>query len=297
MAGLQRGQDALGAGQVVEGGECLGIGDGHVLRPAGVLEPGMLRTDTGIVQPGGNGVGFDDLPVGVLHQVGPVAMQHAGLAVAQRCGMPAGFQAVAAGLDAIHGHAGIVEERIEQADGIGSPADTGNQCIRQPPGHLQCLLARLAADDGLEVAHHGGIGMRPGNGADNVERVIDVGDPVAQCLVKRVLEGLRARLDRHDLRAHQLHAVDVDGLALDVLGAHVDHAVHAEPGRDGGRGNAVLPCPGLGDNAPFAHALCQQRLADGVVDLVGTGMIQVLALEVDARTADLVAPALRVVQR
>ena len=56
------------------------------------------------------------------------------------------------------------------------------------------LLARLAADDRLEVAHHHRIGMRPGDGADAVERRPDVGHPVAQRLVHGVLERLGAGL-------------------------------------------------------------------------------------------------------
>ncbi len=37
----------------------------------------------------------------------------------------------------------------------------------------------------------------------------------------------------------------------------------------------------LGDDALLAHAQGQQTLADGVVDLVGAGVQQVFALEVD----------------
>ncbi len=44
----------------------------------------------------------------------------------------------------------------------------------------------------------------------------------------------------------------------------------------------MLAGPGLGDDAGLAHALGQQPLAEGVVDLVGAGVGQVLPLEVDA---------------
>ena len=37
----------------------------------------------------------------------------------------------------------------------------------------------------------------------------------------------------------------------------------------------------LGDHPLLAHAHRQQRLAHGVVDLVGTGMVQVLALQIN----------------
>ena len=47
----------------------------------------------------------------------------------------------------------------------------------------------------------------------------------------------------------------------------------------------MLARAGLGDDARLAHALGEQRLAEHVVDLVGAGVAEVLALEVDARAA------------
>jgi hypothetical protein len=120
---------------------------------------------------------------------------------------------------------------------------------------------------------------------------------VTHRLVERVLQGLGAGLHRHHRRAQQLHAVDVLRLALDVLAAHVDHALQPEAGADGGGGDAVLAGAGLGDDARLAHALGQQGLADDVVDLVRAGVVQVFALEVDLRAAGDLGPALGVVDR
>jgi hypothetical protein len=41
----------------------------------------------------------------------------------------------------------------------------------------------------------------------------------------------------------------------------------------------VLPRPGLRDDPPLVHAAREQCLPDGVVDLVGAGVVQILALE------------------
>jgi hypothetical protein len=59
----------------------------------------------------------------------------------------------------------------------------------------------------------------------------------------------------------------------------------------------VLAGTGLGDHALLAHALGEQRLADGVVHLVRAGVVEVFALEVDLRTAQLFRPALGMVDR
>ena len=95
-----------------------------------------------------------------------------------------------------------------------------------------------------------------------------------------------------DLGAEEVHAGDVERLAPGVDGAHVDGAVEVELRRRGGAGDAVLAGAGLGDHARLAHPLGEQRLAEDVADLVGAGVVEVLALEQDAG-ADLLARAAR----
>ena len=111
---------------------------------------------------------------------------------------------------------------------------------------------------------------------------LDVRDPVADRLARRLLQRPRAELDRAHLGAEQAHALDVGLLALHVLGAHVDDALHAEARADGRSGDAVLAGAGLGHDALLLEPPRDQRLPDGVVDLVRAGVAEILALEVDA---------------
>ena len=57
------------------------------------------------------------------------------------------------------------------------------------------------------------------------------------------------------------------------------------------------PGAGFGDHALLAKTRCEQRLADAVVDLVRAGVVAVLALQVDLRAAQHLAPAPRVIDR
>ena len=66
---LDGGDDALHAGQVLEGVHGLVVGDGHVFRPPGVVQPGVLRADAGVVQPRRDGIHWRDLAVFVLAEV------------------------------------------------------------------------------------------------------------------------------------------------------------------------------------------------------------------------------------
>jgi len=127
--------------------------------------------------------------------------------------------------------------------------------------------------------------------------VFDGRHPVTHGGVGGVFQGLRARVHGGDLGAQELHAEDVEVLSADVLVAHVNLAVEAEKcGCDGGR-DAVLTRPGLRDEAALSHPLRQEPLAEGVVDLVCTGVVQVLALEVNLRPAQLLGQPLREIER
>ena len=59
----------------------------------------------------------------------------------------------------------------------------------------------------------------------------------------------------------------------------------------------MLAGAGLGDDAGLAHALGQHRLTDRVVDLVGAGVVEVFAFEVNLGTALLEAGSGCVVDR
>ena len=85
-----------------------------------------------------------------------------------------------------------------------------------------------------------------------------------------------------DLGAEGAHPEDVRLLAPDVLGAHEDDAGQVEQRAGRGGRDAVLAGSGLGDDPLLAEPAGQQRLAEGVVDLVRAGVGQVLALEIEA---------------
>ena len=107
----------------------------HVLDPARCsLQPGMLRADARIVEPGRDRMGFLDLAVAVLQQIGAVAVQHAGRpAVSEAaCSMPC--RALAGGLDADHR-----THRRRGTDGTGPWRWSRRRCRRPacPAGGLR----------------------------------------------------------------------------------------------------------------------------------------------------------------
>jgi hypothetical protein len=57
------------------------------------------------------------------------------------------------------------------------------------------------------------------------------------------------------------------------------YTAQGEAGRRGGGGHAVLAGSGLGDHAFFSHAHGKQDLSNRVINLMGAGVRQVLALE------------------
>jgi len=125
-------------------------------------------------------------------------------------GVFAEFTTAAARFDADHLYVGIAEEIVKEADGIRTAANAGEKMRGQAFFGGEDLLAGFAADHGLKIADHRGIGMRAENGAEKIVRGAHVGDPVAHGLVDGVLERAAAGIDADDLRAEHAHARDVE---------------------------------------------------------------------------------------
>ena len=133
--------------------------------------------------------------------------------------------------------------------------------------------------------------MRTRRGAYDVERVVAVGDPVAQGLVHRVLQRRASLGDGVHRRAEHAHASDVRRLAVHVYRAHVYLAGHSEERGDCRGRDAVHSRARLRDESALAHALREQGLSDGVVHLVRAGVVEVLSLQDYRRAAELFGEA------
>ena len=135
---------------------------------------------------------LEGLAVVVLHEVAEGAVQHARRAGREPCGVPAGLDALSPGLDADQPDVGVVDEPVEDAHRVGPASDAGDHGVGQAAGEVEDLAARLDADHPVEVADHLGERVRPGDRAEDVVGVADVGDPVTQGVVDGVLEGRAA---------------------------------------------------------------------------------------------------------
>ena len=95
----------------------------------------MFRSHAGIIQAGADGMGQLHLAVAVLQQVTGRTVQHSRCAPGQSGGMLSRVKAATGGLNTYHTDISI-KERVKQADGIASAANTGQQQI----GHAAGLL-------------------------------------------------------------------------------------------------------------------------------------------------------------
>ena len=207
-----------------------------------------------------------------------------------------GIDTAACGLTADQAHALILDEVVERADGVRAAADTCHHNIREFALLFEHLLLDLLGDDRLEIAHDGRERMRAHARAEAVMRIVNARSPLAERGRAGILERARAGRDRNDLRAEQAHAVHVERLTLGVLHAHEHHALHAHESGSGRGRYTVLTGAGFRDQTGLAHLFRQQCLTEHVVDLMGAGVVQILALEVDLCTAEVICHVLRKVQ-
>ena len=75
------------------------------------------------------------------------------------------------------------------------------------------------------------------------------------------------------LCSQKFHTVDIQCLSVGIFFSHEDFAFHTQKGCCRCGSHTVLSGTGLCDQAGLAHLLCQQCLSQGIVDLVGTGVV------------------------
>ena len=93
----------------------------------------MLGAHAGVVQPGGDAVRFSNLAVFVLKDVGFCPVEHADCSRHQRGGMFDSIKPPSRRLHADELDLLIIQEGVENADGVAAAADTGDDIVGETP--------------------------------------------------------------------------------------------------------------------------------------------------------------------
>ena len=109
--------------------------------------------------------------------------------------------------------------------------------------------------------------------SNDVVRVAHGGHPVAHGFVYRIAKSSTARSHWADFRSHRLHFKNIKFLPADIFLAHVNPAGEIEKSASCGGRDAMLAGPGFSDYSFLAHSFRKKSLPDGIIYLVGTGMI------------------------
>ena len=184
-------------------------------------------------------------------------MKNAGCSTGQRRRMQPGRDALASSFYAVDADRLIIKERVKQTHGIRATTNAGNNGVRQPALSLHQLLFCLFPDHRLEVTYHLRIGVRAGNGANNVKMCLGIRHPEAKRFVHRVLKRSRTRCYGMNLRAEQAHAVNIRLLSPNIFFTHENFAFHIEQGAGGCCCNTMLTGTRFSNDLGFSHPLCQ----------------------------------------
>mmetsp|Transcript_11316 Transcript_11316/g.26221 ORF Transcript_11316/g.26221 Transcript_11316/m.26221 type:complete len:268 (+) Transcript_11316:677-1480(+) len=123
-----------------------------------------------------------------------------------------------------------------------------------------------------------------------------VGHPISHGFVDCILQGPLSILHGNHLGSQRVHAEYIEFLSFTIDSTHVHCAVQPQHGANSGGGDSVLSCPRFCNDAWFAHAFRQQGLSDRIVDLVSTGVSQILTLQPDSGTTRVLCQTLCFVQ-
>jgi len=127
-------------------------------------------------------------------------------------------------------------------------------------------------------------------GTDNRTNAIDLGYGILKIRLERCIDCILERLGSpghlHDGRTQNLHPAYVRSFFLDINRTHVNITLKTEQGGCSGKGNPMLTGTGLCDHLLLSQLLGQQRFSDTVIDLMCSGMVQVLTLEINLSSSD-----------
>ena len=147
----------------------------------------------------------------------------------------------------------------------------------------------------LEIANHHGEGMGAENGADAVDSIVVFFHVAFKSGVYRFFQGLLACGDGDDVGAQHFHTDDIGVLLGNIHSAHVNVTLQAEVCSGGGKSHTVLAGTGFGNDLLLAHELGKETFTHAVVQLVGTGVVEIFALEINLALAENTAQALAVI--
>ena len=131
--------------------------------------------------------------------------------------------------------------------------------------------------------------MRSDSGAQNIKGIITAGSPCTHGLIAGILQGASAAGYPGNRCPQQLHLEYIQRLSAHVLNPHEHLTFHTEKSRRCCGGNPMLPGTRLRNDFRFSHSFCQQCLPQHIIDLVRTGMIQILPLQIYLCTAQFLA--------
>jgi hypothetical protein len=289
---LQRRDDTLELRHETEADEGLSISASNELGTVAVLPAGKLWSYTGVVETSRDRVSLANLSVLVLDNVGTDTVKDTLGSSRKSRAVTVCVDTVTTSLDTEELDGEILGEGVEHARGIAATTNAGNYSIGKLATLGLHLLLGLVSDNRLESTDDRGEGVGADGRSDDVVSCVEVNDPSAHGLVDCVTQGLSSSLNSNNLRTKQLDAEDVQGLTPDILGSHVDGALHVELGADSGCRNTVLTSSGLGNNLSFAQSPGNEYLSESVVDLVTSGMVQILSLQPDIGTSGVFSEAL-----
>ena len=285
MSRLNGRYDAFHARQFVACTQRLVVVDAEHLCTPHLCHVAVHRTYAGIVQACTNRKGFLNLAIIVLHHEHLSTMQDARCSAVQGCRSVVGFPAMTARFGQHYFHAFVVVIVVDGACGIATATDACHEIIGVVAARLLLQLPlQFLGDNALHTSNQIGIRMRSHRRTDDIECVGWMAAPVANGLATGIGEchiACSHGMHRGSEHSHTLH---VGVLAFDICGTHENFAMHAHQRTNGSRCHAMLAGTSLGDDARLSHTTCQQNLSDSVVDLVRTGVVQVLALQEQTAT-------------
>ena len=97
--------------------------------------------------------------------------------------------------------------------------------------------------------------------------------PFSHGLIDGILQGHGTGSYGMYLDSEEFHTIDIQRLPVSIFFSHKNFAFHTEECCCRSGSHTMLSGTGLCDQTGLTHLFCQQCLSQGIVDLVGAGVV------------------------
>ena len=213
----------------------------------------MFRSNTRVIQTGGDGINRCDLTILILAEIRLHTVENTKFSGCNRCCSLSSIDTASSCLTTNQANSLVLNKVVESSDCIGTTANTGKYSIRKFSFFFQNLFFDLLGNNCLEITNNCRKWVRSHDRSEHIMCIGNTVCPLSHRLRNGIFQGCSSRCNGMYFGSQKAHSVYVQCLTFGIFFTHEDFTFHAHKSGCCRCRNTVLSGSGLCDNTRFSH--------------------------------------------